>query len=419
MESHKFPNKKIASGKSVAQPESKVKKKIEHAGENSESIFDVIVLGVGSMGSSTCYYLAKQGVKVLGLEQFKIPHEFGSHAGQSRIIRKAYYEHSSYVPLLERAYKNWNELEDISGVPVYFKTGLFYFGKPDHPVIKGVHESANKYKIRVDSIPHSTFIVNYPQLNIPEDYEKLFEPDAGFIAPERAIRLYAEQAMLHGAVIKTKQPVLKWTKNKNEIRVKTSSGTYHAKKLIITAGPWASKMVPELANTLTVTRQAIAWVAPRKSKPFKLGTLPCWMIADETKPGVYYGFPILPVNKFNGPVGLKLAHHIAGPKTDPDNINRVPAKEDESNLVYILSKYFRDGYRNTREMKTCMYTNTPDENFILDFLPGYDNHVLIATGFSGHGFKFASVVGEIMSDLATKGSTSMPIDFLTARRFVK
>ena len=161
MESHKFPNKKITSGKSVAQPESKVKKMIEQAGENSESVFDVIVLGVGSMGSSTCYYLAKQGVKVLGLEQFEIPHEFGSHAGQSRIIRKAYYEHSSYVPLLERAYKNWNELEDISGVPVYFKTGLFYFGKPDHPIIKGVHESADKYKIRVDSIPHSTFIANF------------------------------------------------------------------------------------------------------------------------------------------------------------------------------------------------------------------------------------------------------------------
>lgn len=131
-----------------------MKKIIEHAGENSENVFDVIVLGVGSMGSSTRYYSAKQGVRELGLEQFEIPHEFGSHAGQSRIIPKAYYGHSSYVPLLERAYKNWKELEDISGVPVYFKTGLIYFGKPDHPIMKGVLESADvKKKGRL----HSSF----------------------------------------------------------------------------------------------------------------------------------------------------------------------------------------------------------------------------------------------------------------------
>lgn len=141
------------------------------------------------------------------------------------------------------------------------------------------------------------------------------------------------------------------------------------------------------------------------------------MIADETKPGVYYGFPILPVTKFDGPPGLKLAHHIAGFLTHPANINRGSTKEDESNLVYIVSKYFRDGYRYTREMKTCMYTSTPDVNFIFDFLPGYDNHVLISTGFSGHGFKFASVVGEFMSDLATIGTTPPSIDFLNIQRF--
>ena len=203
---------------------------------------------------------------MLGLEQFEIPHELGSHAGQSRIIRKAYFEHSSYVPLMERAYKNWNELEEISGVPVYFKTGLFYFGNPEHPIIQGVHDSSSMYKIRIDSIPNSAFNADYPQLTISADNEKLFEPDAGFITPERAILLYTEQAMLFGAVIKTKQPVLKWTKNKNEVSVITCSGYYKAKKLIITAGPRAGKMVPELTSTLTVTRQVIAWVAPKNQR---------------------------------------------------------------------------------------------------------------------------------------------------------
>lgn len=381
--------------------------------------FDVIVLGVGSMGSSTCYYLAKQGVKVLGLEQFDIPHELGSHAGQSRIIRKAYFEHSDYVPLLQQAYTNWKHLEKISGTQVYFQTGLLYCGKHDHPLMKGVHGSADKYKIKVDSLTEKDMKTKYPQLKITDDYEKLFEPEAGFLTPEKIIRLYIEKAIGHGAVIKTKVKVLEWKRTKGNIEVKTSAGIFSAKKLIITAGPWAGKMIPGLSSTLKITRQMIAWVIPKKISSFELGKFPCWLIADDKMPGAYYGFPVLPVGKFNGPVGFKLAHHHQGSITDPDHVNRNPTKEDEANLVYALKKFFPGTYKATHVMKTCLYTNTPDENFILDFLPGYDEEVIIATGFSGHGFKFASVVGEIMSDLAMKGKTSLPIGFLNAKRFIK
>jgi sarcosine oxidase len=390
--------------------------KLKSMSASTEKHFDVIVLGVGSMGSATCFQLAKQGVKVLGLEQFDIPHELGSHAGQSRIIRKAYFEHPDYVPLLVKAYENWKELENAAGSQVYFKTGLLYAGKKDNALMKGVRESAELYKVKVDDFSVAEAKKKHSQFDLPVDYDVLFEPDAGFVTPERAILLFTEQAIKKGAVIRTKEKIKEWKKAGNEILVKTQTDTYTCKKLVISAGPWAGKMIPGLESKLTITRQMIAWVNPKNWKLFELGNFPCWIIADDAKPGAYYGFPIVPVGKLGGPIGLKLAHHYQGTITDPDAVNRAPAAEDEANLVYALNKFFPEGYSSTLVMKTCLYTNTPDENFILDFLPGYDN-VIIATGFSGHGFKFASVVGEIMADLSLHGKTSLPIGFLNAKRY--
>ncbi|MFZ1807192.1 MAG: N-methyl-L-tryptophan oxidase [Cyclobacteriaceae bacterium] len=382
-----------------------------------DSNYDVIVLGVGSMGSSTCYHLAKQGQKVLGLEQFDIPHELGSYAGQSRIIRKAYFEHPDYVPLLERAYQNWKSLENETGAELYYKTGLLYYGKSDHALIKGLWESANKYAIPINEITADEQTAQFPQFKIPDDYEQLIEPDAGFVTPERAVLLYTERAIQSGASIHTKEKTLEWKRNGSVITVKTDKKTYQCKKLIITAGPWAGEIVTGLSNNLKVTRQMIAWVKPKNWKKFELGNFPCWTIADHERPGIYYGFPILPTASFGGPIGMKLAHHYHGDVTHPNKVDRNPTAEDESNLIQMLNKFMPEGYESTHVMKTCLYTNTPDENFILDFVPGQDKDVIIAAGFSGHGFKFASVVGEIMADLTARGSTTQPIGFLNAKRF--
>lgn len=378
--------------------------------------FDVIVLGVGSMGSATCHYLAKRGHRVLGLEQFEIPHDQGSHAGQSRIIRKAYFEHPNYVPLLQRAYENWKSLESDTGAQVYFPTGLLYAGKPDGTLIQGVKESSEKYSVTIESWKASESKIRFPQFNIPDNYEILFEPDAGLITPERAILLFVEQAIKHGAEIHTKEKVSQWKKSGAGISVTTNKGVYNCAKLIITAGPWASQFIRSLSTKLSVSRQVIAWANPKQTAPFELGKFPCWLIDDESKPGMYYGFPILPVGQFGGPIGLKTAHHYPGFVIDPDNVNRIASVEEESNIIYALNKFLPEGYKSMHVLKTCLYTNTPDENFVIDFLSGYDN-VVIAAGFSGHGFKFASVVGEIVADLAIKGNTSMPIDFLNINRF--
>jgi len=379
--------------------------------------FDAIVLGVGSMGSSTCYFLASRGYSVLGLEQFDIPHDQGSHAGQSRIIRKAYFEHPDYVPLLERAYENWREFENKTGSQIYFPTGLLYAGKPNDILIKGARESATKYNVKVESLSNAEIKDRFPQFQIPEGYDVLFEPDAGFVTPERAVLLFVEQAIRSGAHIHTKEKAVSWKKEGDAITVTTNKDTYTCKKLIITAGPWAGSMIPDFSTSFSVTRQVIAWVNPKEWKPFELGQFPCWMIDDHTLQGMYYGFPVLPIGKFGAPIGLKVALHHPGQVSNPDAVNRVPSKEDETILVDAINKYLPHGYESTHVLKTCLYTNTPDENFVLDYLPGYDQQVVIAAGFSGHGFKFVSVVGEIMADLAMNGKTELPIGFLTAQRF--
>jgi sarcosine oxidase len=381
--------------------------------------YDVIVLGVGSLGSATCYHLAKQGAKVLGLEQFDIPHEQGSHAGQSRIIRKAYFEHPDYVPLLEHAYKNWAELEKRTETQVYFPTGLLYLGRPDNLLLKGVHESANKYNIRVDSLSNTQMRKKFPQFNLPDDFENLIEPDAGFITPERAILLHAEQALRLGAHLRTKEKTLEFKSDAaGNMVVKTDKGTYTCQKLVITAGAWAGKLVPALAPKLKVTRQTLAWVQPKKWNDFELGKFPCWTIAVPGKESIFYGFPILPAGKFEGPVGLKLGHHYQGLVSDPDHVDRNPGPEEEQNLIDFMHKFIPNGYQATHVVKTCLYTYSPDENFVLDFLPEYGNKVAIATGCSGHAFKFAAGIGEIMADLALKGKTEQPIGFLNIKRMM-
>jgi len=382
-------------------------------------MFDVIVIGVGSMGSSACYFLAKRGFKVAGLEQFDIPHELGSHTGQSRIIRKAYFEHPDYVPLLTRAYENWKDLEIKTGTQIYFRTGIAYFGQPGNEMMKGVKHSASLYTIPVENLTISSAAKRFPQFKIPPGFEVVYEPEAGFITPENAILLYKEQAIKEGAEINTKERVIEWRKAGNDIMVVTDKNTYQCKKLIITAGAWAGKMIPGLSDKIKVTRQFIAWIKPKKENDFMLNRFPCWMVADDEKPGAYYGFPVLPPTAFEGPVGLKLAYHYPGIITDPDSVNRQTRPEDIGNLIWFLNKYLPGTFESVVSTKICLYANSPDENFIIDKLPGFEDHIAIACGFSGHGFKFVSIVGEILADLAMEGVTKHPIDFLSANRFTQ
>ena len=388
--------------------------------------YDVIVIGVGSMGSAACYYLSKRGYKVLGLEQFGIAHEFGSHGGQSRIIRRAYFEHPDYVPLLETAYENWRSFEKQVGEQLYFETGLLYAGTSNNEIIKGVKRSATLYNIALEKLTVTDAAKRFPQFTFPENFKVLFEPGAGLIPPEKAIRLYTSQAEKAGATIRTNEKVIDWKKEGAGIIVRTGKDLYQCNKLIITAGAWAGKMIPGVADKIKVTRQFVAWIKTRPTgssgrakndDQFKLNEFPCWMIGDNEKQGCYYGFPLLDTGKFGEPAGLKLAHHFPNEVADPDNVDRQPRESDIQNLKYCLDNYLPGVFDAVLSTKICLYGNSPDENFIIDKLPGFEDNVSIACGFSGHGFKFASVVGEILADLAIEGKTGHPTEFLNAKRF--
>jgi sarcosine oxidase len=281
-----------------------------------------------------------------------------------------------------------------------------------------VKQSASLYNLKINLFNTEEAAQRFPQFAVPKDFETLFEPDAGFVTPEKAIRIYTEQAIRKGAQIKTHEQVLNWKKEGNSIVVTTDKNIYNCSKLIITAGAWARKMLPTLSGKLKITRQFVAWINPHKRDEFTLQNFPCWLLADDERPGCYYGFPILPEREFGGPMGLKLAHHFPALETDPDHVNREVTDEDQKNLRYALNKYLPGCFESFLSYKICLYTNSPDEDFIIDKLPGYEDHVIIATGFSGHGFKFASVIGEILSDLAVKGASPLPIKFLSADRFL-
>ncbi len=399
----------------AAGAESSAKEKEPMPQKPAANHYDAIVLGVGSMGSSTCWFLAQRGFKVLGIEQFDISHDKGSHAGQSRIIRKSYFEHPDYVPLLERAYVNWKTIEEQTKSKIFNRSGVLYFGQKGNELTKGVNTSSGKYSLPLERPSVQQAQQQFPAFHIPSDYEVIFEPDAGFVTPERAILAYTEDAIKRGAVIQTRENVQSWKQEGSGIKVISDKGTYTCDKLIITAGGWTPKMIPALKSALSVTKQMIMWVNPKDWKPFSLGNFPCWILEDPER-GSYYGFPILPTSQFGGPLGMKLAHHKPGEPTDADNVDRNVTAGTEEDLIYVLKKYMPDAVGPILSLKSCLYTNSKDQNFIIDFLPGYDKRVTIATGFSGHGFKFVSVVGEILADLAMKGKTDLPIGFLSYSR---
>lgn len=385
-------------------------------GPNSQNHFDFIVIGVGSMGSAACRFLAKRGHRVLGLERFTIPHEFGAHSGQTRLIRKAYFEHPDYIPLLIRSYELWKELEAETGERVYEETGIFYAGPKDSEVIYGTRTSAALYGIDVRELD-SSYAREFPHFAIPSDFEILFEPEAGFLRPAKAIRSFATLAERDGAVIRQNAKVEGWEVSDGTVEVRADGEVFTASKIVVTAGPWSAQLLPGIGATLDVTRQFVGWFDGETRENFTLGRFPCWAIADEEAEGLYYGFPWLDAQTSSEVSGMKLAHHFAGQTTDPDGVDRNVNHVDVENLTARLGRFIPSAPREFLAGKVCLYSNTPDGHFVIDNLPGLENYACIAWGFSGHGFKFVPAVGEILADLAENGATPHPIAFLGASRF--
>jgi sarcosine oxidase len=372
--------------------------------------YDVIVIGVGGMGSATVYELARRGRRVLGLERFDIPHDLGSSHGVSRIIRLAYWEHPAYVPLLRRAFELWRELELRCGERILVVTGSIDAGQRDSRTVAGALRSC-----AVHSLPHEVLDAadirrRFPAYQLPPSMAAVYQGDGGFVLSERAIVNYVNAAHDLGAEIHAREPVLDWEPADGGIVVRTAAATYRAARLVVTAGPWIAQLIPALRTLARPERQVMLWVQPRRPELFKAGHFPVFNM--ETPEGHYYGFPIFGIPGFK--VGRY--HHRGETVDDPDLTDRRCHPEDEAILRQGIRRYFPDADGPTLSMKTCLFTNTPDEHFIIDRHPAAPDAVL-AGGFSGHGFKFCSVVGEILAELALEGQSRWDLSLFRLLRF--
>jgi sarcosine oxidase len=372
--------------------------------------FDVIVIGVGTMGSAACYQLAKRGVRVLGLERFDIPNGMGSAHGFSRMIRLAYFEHPDYVPLLRRSYELWDELQAELGREVIRITGGVYIGPPGAEVLEGSLRSVREHDLPHELLDAAEASRRFPQFVIPDDYRCLHDYKAGLVLPERAVAGYAEMALRRGAELHGQEAVISWEPSGNGATVHTNRGSYSAAKLLFCGGAWTDKLVRDLGVPLTVTRQPLAWVWPKQPALFELGKMPVW-IMEHRDGSNHYGFPMLPDNP-----GLKLATHVRTAPTDAERLDRTAREDDQRTIRWVLENHIPQADGPLLSLRVCMYTNSPDNHFIIDHHPRHDN-VTIACGFSGHGFKFASALGETLSELVIDGRTSLPMAFLGLKRF--
>ncbi len=373
--------------------------------------FDVIVIGLGGMGSAAAYHLAARGQRVLGLEKFTPAHDKGSSHGGSRIIRQSYFEDPAYVPLLLRAYELWDELARDSGRDVYRMTGGLFIGPPDCLTVAGSLRASQEWDLPHDLLDENEIRQRFPNFTPQPGDIALFEAKAGFARPELTVQAHLDLAEKAGATLRFGEEVLEWSETARGVTVRTAAGTYTAGQVVICPGAWAPQLLADFGIPITVERQVLYWLDPVGGvEPFVDHPI----FIDEDASGMQiYGFPAI-----DGPRGgVKVAFFRKGIECTPDTIDRTvhdrEVREMRDRAAQLLPAL--DG--PCVHSATCMYSNTPDQHFVIARHPDTEN-VTVACGFSGHGFKFVPVVGEILADLATTGATTHPISLFDPRRLV-
>lgn len=351
----------------------------------------VAVVGLGAAGSATAAHLAERGVRVIGFDRFTPPHDQGSSHGRSRIIREAYFEHPLYVPLVQRAYTLWDALERRSGRQLFRRTGGLMMGPPEGVVVRGALASAEEHRLPHERLDATGVLVRFPAFRIPVDHVAVFEPRAGMLDPEAAIAAHLEVARSYGAELRFGNLVTRWeTLPGGGIEVHTALGATRVDRLVLATGAWTAELLRDLALPLTVERNVVHWFGSVRPKDAGPDRMPVF-IHESSAGKAWYGFP-------DTGDGLKLALHHQGRTTTADGVSRT-VEPNEVHAVRSLAKHFMPGMIGAHlSSSVCLYTNTPDEHFLIDHHPG-SPEVVVASPCSGHGFKFAPAVGELIADL--------------------
>ena len=370
---------------------------------------DVIIVGLGAMGSAAAFHLARRGQRVLGIDRFAPPHAMGSSHGQTRIIREAYFEDPAYVPMVQRAYELWDELEGAAGVKLVLKTGGLMLGLPDSALITGARRSAQIHHLEHEILSGTDASQRFPAIRPETGMMAVYEPRAGILFPEACVTAHLSLAAKHGAALHLDEPVLSWRADDFGVSVTTARATYHAGRLIVSAGAWARELLADLNPPLVVERQVLFWFDPLRARSdFSAASCPIhlWQFDDEQ---FLYGFPHLGE-------GVKTARHHRGATVTgaPETLLRNVTADEVEDMRRVLHRFLPDAAGPLRSTAVCLYTNTPDEHFWIDCHPAHAN-VLIASPCSGHGFKFSGVIGEILADLATGDASPFDLALFRTR----
>lgn len=367
---------------------------------------DVIVLGLGGLGSATTLSLARRGARVLGLERHALAHDLGSSHGQTRIIRKAYFEHPDYVPLLERAYAGWRALEEETSARLYVPSGLLLTGPETGTVVGGTLRAAAAHGLPLERLNPDEIRRRFPDFSPHDDVVGVYEADAGYLRVEACVRAACDAAARLGADLRPHTPALGWAADGDGVRVVAGDQTWTADRLVVAAGAWAPGLLPTLRPALHVQRQVQLWF---EAHPMALGPgYPVFGV--ETEGSFFYGFPAI------SPGEVKVCEHGGGaPVSDPGALDRTLHPEDVTRVAAFTRAWLRGVSPRVARHAACMYTMSPDQHFLIDRLPQHPQ-VIVAAGMSGHGFKFAAGLGEALADLALLGATDQPIGFLSVSR---
>jgi sarcosine oxidase len=370
---------------------------------------DVAVIGLGVTGSAALLHLARRGRRVVGIEQFMPGHDRGSSHGETRIIRLGYFEHPSYVPLVRAALASWRALEKDAGQSLLQVTGIVEIGAPDGTLVAGTLRSAQAHGLAHEVLDAASVMRRFPAFRLPRDFVGVLQPEAGILLAEPAVRAQVALARAAGAEVRTNERVHAIEPASAGVRIITERGVVEAGQAIIAAGPWLPQLLPTFPIPLRVTRQVIGWFAPADPALFAPDRCPIFMI--ENANGIFYGFP-----RGSQP-GVKFAkHHHADETIDPAVPTQPMNDADEALLREALAAHAPSLNGELVSSQTCRYTMAPDGDFIVDRLPGTPA-IIVASPCSGHGFKFAPVIGEILADLAMAGTTGHDISRFRLARF--
>ena len=377
--------------------------------------YDVIVLGLGGMGSAAAAHLAARGSRVLGVERFTPAHDRGASHGETRLIRQAYFEDPAYVPLLLRAYELWNELErEHPGILTV--TGGLMIGRPQAAAVAGSLRSARQWGLDHELLDAAELRRRFPAFAVDDETVALYEPLAGYVRPEETVLAHLDRAAKHGATLNFEEQVLDWhaaSSAEGGVTVRSNKGTYTAASLVIAPGAWAPRLLPEFAHALTVERQQLFWFAPSDGiERYRAPHFPVFIWEDPTGAQLY-GFPACGTTED----GVKIAFFRNGSPADPDALDRAIHPGEVEHIRDYLSTRIPALPGSYLRGLACTYTTTPDENFLLATHPAHPQ-VTVAAGFSGHGFKFVPAIGEIIADLVRDGETSLPIDLFAPARLL-